>query len=289
MNLRRYLKRGIQYVRYGIPEKKIYARISTLAPNELLIGRTALITGGAGGIGYAISKAFLTAGASVVITGRNKEKIDVACSSLSQETGTNAIYGILMDNTDVPSFQSKFESIINLAGPIDILVNNAGILGGNINNSTEEEFDKVLQTNLTGVFFLSQLVGRYFKRNNIHGNILNVASSSSLRPATSAYAISKWGIRGLTLGLARVLAPYDIVVNGIAPGPTATPMLMRNGVQDDIVLRKSLAGRYATPEEIANMSVVLVSNMSRMVIGDIVYMTGGAGLLTNDDINYNFD
>lgn len=194
-----------------------------------------------------------------------------------------------MDNTDVSSFQLKFESIIKMAGQIDILVNNAGILGGNINNSTEEEFDKVLQTNLKGVFFLSQLIGRYFKRNNIHGNIMNIASSSSLRPATSAYTISKWGIRGLTLGLARILAPYDIVVNGIAPGPTATPMLMRNGVRDDIVLRKSLAGRYATPEEIASMAVVLVSNMSRMVIGDIVYMTGGAGILTNDDINYNFD
>ena len=289
MNLRKYLKRGLQYVRYGIPEKPVYAQISTLAPNELLKERTALITGGTSGIGYDISKAFLLAGAKVIITGRNKEKVDKACNSLSQETGLNTISGIQMDITDVPSFQPKLESIIKLAGPIDILVNNAGILGGNINNSTEVEFDKVIQTNLKGVFFFLQLVGRYFKRNNIHGNILNVASSSSLRPATSAYTISKWGIRGLTLGLARILAPYDIVVNGIAPGPTATPMLMRNGVRDDIALRKSLAGRYATPEEIANMSVVLVSNMSRMVIGDIVYMTGGAGLLTNDDINYNFD
>ncbi len=289
MNLHKYLKRGIQYVRYGIPVKPVYVQISTLAQNELLKERTALITGGTSGIGYAISKAFLQAGAKVIITGRNKEKVDKACYSLSQETGMNTISGIQMDNTDVSSFQLKFESIIKMAGQIDILVNNAGILGGNINNSTEEEFDKVLQTNLKGVFFLSQLIGRYFKRNNIHGNIMNIASSSSLRPATSAYTISKWGIRGLTLGLARILAPYDIVVNGIAPGPTATPMLMRNGVRDDIVLRKSLAGRYATPEEVASMAVVLVSNMSRMVIGDIVYMTGGAGILTNDDINYNFD
>lgn len=289
MSLSKYLKRGIQYVRFGVPKKQVFAQISALAPNELLNGRTALITGGTSGIGYAISKAFLAAGASVVITGRNKDKVDAACTSLSQETGTNAIYGIQMDNTDVSSFQQKFESIIKLVGQIDILVNNAGILGGNINNSSEEEFDKVLETNLKGVFFLSQLVGRYFKRNNIHGNILNVASSSSLRPATSAYTISKWGIRGLTLGLTRMLVPYNIVVNGIAPGPTATPMLMRNGVKDDIVHYKSLAGRYATPEEIASMAVVLVSNMSRMVIGDIVYMTGGAGILTNDDINYNFD
>ena len=88
--------------------------------------------------------------------------------------------------------------------------------------------------------------------------------------------------------MARMLAPYGIVVNGIAPGPTATPMLMPDGIKDDIVMNNNLAGRYALPEEIASMAVVLVSNMSRLVIGDIVYMTGGAGLITNDDIDYTF-
>ena len=74
------------------------------------------------------------------------------------------------------------------------------------------------------VFFISNN-GRYMRDNHIKGNILNIASSSSLRPATSAYTLTKWGTRGLTLGLAKVLAPYGITVNGIAPGPTATPML----------------------------------------------------------------
>ena len=122
--------------------------------------------------------------------------------------------------------------------------------------STESLVGFVLNTNLKGVFFLSQAVGRYMKDNKIKGNILNIASSSSLRPATSAYTISKWGIRGLTLGLAKSLAPLGIVVNGVAPGPTATPMIM-HGDRSNITFDHIPAGRYAMPQEIANMAVFL--------------------------------
>ncbi len=140
------------------------------------------------------------------------------------------------------------------------------------------------KTNLNGTFFLSKTVAKYMIQNGIKGNILNIASSSSLRPAASAYTFSKWGIRGFTLGLAKTLAPYGITVNGLAPGPTATPMLHRDG--HDITFEKNPMGRFAMPEEIANMAAVLVSDIGRMVVGDIVYMTGGAGVITYDDIEY---
>ena len=130
----------------------------------------------------------------------------------------------VLDNRQVSSFQSKLEEIMNGLGKIDILVNNAGVLGGEMPNAEESRYDTVLDTNLKGVFFLSQAVGKYMKENGIKGNILNIASSSSLRPAISAYTVSKWGLRGLTIGLAKALAPYGISVNGVAPGPTATPM-----------------------------------------------------------------
>lgn len=104
--------------------------------------------------------------------------------------------------------------------------------------------------------------------NQIKGNILNIASSSSLRPANSAYTISKWGIRGLTSGLAKSLAPYGITVNGVAPGPTATPMLLKEDIHN--ISHPNLpAGRYVLPEEIANMALFLVSDMGRMVVGDM--------------------
>ena len=198
------------------------------------------------------------------------------------------LYGILMDNSHISSFEDIFQKILSLiGGRLDILVNNAGVMGGNFGSASEQEYDKVLATNLKGSFFLSQIVAKHMKNNSIKGNILNIASSSSLRPANSAYILSKWGIRGLTLGLAKTLIPYDIVVNGIAPGPTKTPMLI-DEKQKDIINENNPLGRYIMPEEIANMAVILVSNMGRSIVGDIIYMTGGAGIITLDDIKYSF-
>lgn len=167
------------------------------------------------------------------------------------------------------------------------MVNNAGVAGGEISTTNEKEFDKIINTNIKGTFFMSKYFGEYMRDKGIKGNILNIASSSSLRPATSAYNISKWGIRGFTIGLARLLAPYGITVNGIAPGPTATPMMMKDN-KGDLSKPNSLIKRWILPEEIANMAVFLVSDMGRSIVGDIVYMTGGAGNVSNEDITYNF-
>lgn len=290
MSIKTYLKRGLTFILKGTPVIHVTADVATLAPNELLLGRVALVTGGTSGIGFEIAKNFANAGASVIITGRNTDRVNNAVKQLRIENRNGGgIFGVEMDMRDVERLKICFDEANEMCDkPIDILVNNAGVLGCNFSDGTEEDYDAVLDTNLKGAFFLSQLVSHYMKDNHIKGNILNVASSSSLRPASSAYTVSKWGIRGLTLGMAKTLAPYGIVVNGIAPGPTATPMLMTNGVSEDLDLSTNPTGRYALPEEIANMAVVLVSNMGRMVVGDIVYMTGGAGLITFDDINYQF-
>lgn len=272
------------------PVQHVTANVACLAPNELLKGRSALITGGTSGIGYEIAKAFINAGASVVITGRSEDRLDAACDKITHETKCTNIFCVVMDNTRVAEMKERFDRVLELLPEhrVDILVNNAGVLGCHISNGNEEEYDQVLDTNLKGVFFLSQLVGHYMKDNGIHGNILNIASSSSLRPAASAYTLSKWGIRGLTLGLAKTLAPYGITVNGLAPGQTLTPMLMKQA-GENLYSPDTPIHRYALPEEIANMAVILVSDMSRMIMGDIVYMTGGAGVFSNEDMNYSFD
>lgn len=291
MSIKNNIKRGLKYILSDTSTKKVIANVTVLAPNELLKGRTALVTGGTSGIGFEIARAFINASADVVITGRNNEKCKAACRVIKETTtGSGEIYGMELDNTKVSNFPDQFDQILSLVRNhrIDILVNNAGLVGGDIKICEEDKYDAILNTNLKGSFFLTQLVARYMKDSQIEGNILNIGSSSSLRPATSAYTISKWGIRGFTLGMAKALAPYGITVNAIAPGPTATPMLMPNGVSDDISFPKNPIGRYARPEEIANMAVFLVSPMGRTIVGDMIFMTGGAGVITFDDINYSF-
>lgn len=264
------------------------AQITTLAQNQLLAGRLALVTGGSSGIGLAIAEAFINSGASVVICGRSDERNKKALEKIKQGSGASApVDSITMDTKDCASFSTAIENIAARFGrPIDILVNNAGILGGGIRLSSPEEFDNVLSTNLRGAFYLSKEVAKHMIQNKVRGNILNITSSSALRPANSAYSLSKWGMRGLTLGLAKSLIPHGIVVNAIAPGPTATPML--NTTADELTHTRLPNGRYALPEEIAGMAVILTSNMSRCIVGDTVYMTGGAGLITYEDVGSSF-
>ena len=227
-----------------------------------------------------MARQFVLAGAKVIITGRNEEKLKKVVSSI----GESASYYIL-DNNDVDKFEIAVNDINDIFGNIDILVNNAGIIGKtSFPNMTVEDFDTVLATNLRGPVFLSQVFVKHCIANNIKGNVLNVGSSSCLRPAISSYTMSKWGIRGFTLGLAKKCAKYGITVNGIAPGPTATPILGKDGT--DLTNNDIPAERFITSDEIATMAVKLVSDSGRMIIGDMVYMTGGAGNLTYDDMKY---
>ena len=288
MDWKHKLLHTLSYILHGEPPIT-KANIVSLSPNQLLQNRCAIITGGTSGIGYAIAKSFLQAGAIVIITGRSQQRIDKACSELSIY---GSVLGYVVDNTQVSSFDNALTDIRNMVSDkakcIDILVNNAGIgTGLPIPNTTETDWDATMDTNLKGTYFLSQSFGKYLKDNKIHGNILNITSSSCLRFGTTPYVISKWGIRSLTLGLAKALAPYGITVNAVAPGPTATPML-RTSFEENLTLPNSPIRRFILPDEIANAAVFMVSDMGKAAVGDTLYMTGGAGILTQDDVSYNF-
>lgn len=166
-------------------------------------------------------------------------------------------------------------------GKIDILVNSAGVVAKNdFFNINEDEYDDIMNINTKGTFFMCKYVSKHMIDNKIKGHILNISSSSALRPAWTPYQMSKWSIRGFTIGLADMLIKHGITVNCLAPGPTATSML---GVdKNESIYEESLpTKRYACPEEIANMAVVLVSDLGNLVVGDTVYVSGGSGVISS--------
>ena len=259
--------------------------------NEVLEGKVALITGATSGIGFSIAESFINAGCTVLITGRNNKKINDACIKLKSICNSNKVYGFFLDNLNTSTFTKTFSDILSFINDkgyshIDILVNNAGINGNSMPYIKEDEYDTILNVNLKSVYYLSEIFGKYFIENKINGNILNISSASCIRPGNSPYILSKWGLRSLTLGLAKSLGSHGITVNAIAPGPTATKMTLNNN--SNLSLTRIPLGRYIMPEEIASMAVFLVSDMGKSIMGDTIFMTGGAGLLTFDDVNYSF-
>ncbi len=246
-----------------------------------LEGKLALITGGTSGIGYECARAFALRGCRVVVAGRSQARIDEALKSLPE----GMVRGMQMDVRDVDSLEAKLEEAASLFPElpgVGILVNAAGIMKcPHIDDIDQELWDSIIETNLRAPFFLSRAAAHHMEDRGIHGHILNVSSSASARNAKSPYEISKWALNGMTLGLAEQLIRNGVVVNAVAPGPTATPML---GVrrEGNLTHLANPSGRYADPREIANLACLLVSNYGDLVVGQTVYATGGAGTVCID-------
>ena len=248
-----------------------------LSSGEELKDKIALITGGGSGIGYGIASEFRAHGARVIITGRNEAKLADSCHKLG---GIDYAQYIVWDHSRAEIIDEKFEIAKNIFGRIDILVNNAGYHGNQkFLTISVDDYDQTFDVNVKNLFFMCQKFSQYQIDNSLKGNILNISSASSVKPAWSPYEISKWACRGFTKGLARELAPYGITVNGIAPGPTATDM--SNYIEGDPVTWNAIPkGRMAIPEEIGNLAVFLCSDMGHCIIGETVFCDGGSGTLT---------
>ena len=136
-----------------------------------------------------------------------------------------------------------------------------------------------MDINVKGMYFVSNIVARQMIEKKIKGHILNISSSSSLRPAWTPYQISKWAVNGITKGLADYLLPYGIIVNGLAPGPTATEMVKKDS-DDNLFYQEQPSHRYITAQEIANLAIFMVSSNGDMIVGDTFYMTGGSGTIS---------
>lgn len=241
-----------------------------------LTNKLALITGGGKGLGFGIARAFSEAGAEIVLTDRNEEVLVTACKDLNGKV----VY-IVNDITELELIPSLVNEIETKHGPVDILVNNAGIhIKKHIKDMTDEDFEKVIRTNLSGVYSLSREIGKKMMERN-SGSIINITSMAAIYgiPHVSAYSASKTGVLGLTRALAEDLSPYGIRVNAIAPGFINSDMSRKAFESDPERLEKVLSRtplrKLGSSDDVANAAVFLASEASRFITGVNLPVDGG--------------
>jgi NAD(P)-dependent dehydrogenase (short-subunit alcohol dehydrogenase family) len=260
-------------------EKTIIPIVHPIDNNKILLNKVALIAGGTGGIGLAIVKSFVESGCKVILAGTNEKKIN-RCINQIEDCYASNIKAFILNLGDIQSFDEKIKEASDLFGRIDIFVNAAGVHTDNVDfwGMVPEEYERVMNINLKGPFFICQSIGKYMKEKKIKGHILLISSSRGSEPAWSPYGISKWGLNGLTLGLAKMMLPYGIIVNAIAPGSTATDLLdVKEG--DSIYSIENGLERYAMPDEIASYAKLMVSDVGNMIVGETIRISGGRGTI----------
>lgn len=258
--------------------RKIISAVNTPVYNgSLLNGKVAWIVGGSGGIGSAIAKEFAANGCKVIISGTSEEKLKAICG----EIGNDYSGYVKADVTKTDMLDSVIKSVVTVFGRIDILVYSSGVhCKDSFGNVSEKTWNNVMDINLKGMYFVCQAVAGYMIKEDIKGHILTVGSASCAKPGWTPYEISKNAVRALTLGFADMLIKHGIVVNSIAPGPVATPML--GTTNDNITWDGNPSGRMCTAEEIANIALMMVSSMGDMIVGDTYFVSGGSGTICLD-------
>ena len=243
-----------------------------------LSGKIALVTGACRGLGFAIAEGLAKAGATVVLNGRRRDELEASAKALT-DAGRNASIQVF-DVTDRPAVHRAVAAVEAQHGRLDIVVNNAGIQRrGPLVDVAQQDWDDIIATNLTAPFLVSQaaLPGMIARRN---GKIIHIASlmSELARPTVVPYTAAKGGVRQLTRGMAVELAPHNIQVNAIAPGYFATEMnraLIDNPEFNAWVCKRTPAGRWGQPEEIAGLAVFLASSAANYITGQMLVIDGG--------------
>lgn len=243
----------------------------------MLKGKTAVITGGTRGIGFAIAKKYLENGANVAIAGSRQETVEKALAQLTEYK--DRVMGIWPDLCSPEEVADAFASVRERFGSLDILANNAGISSRtSLYDYTMEEFSKIVSVNLTAVFVCSQAAARVMKEQG-GGSIINASSMVGEygQPSGCGYPATKFAINGLTKSLARELAKDRIRVNAVAPGVTRTDMVA--ALPKEMVERISAGiplGRPGEPVDIANAYLYLASDMASYVTGIVLRVDGAA-------------
>ncbi|WP_097093654.1 SDR family NAD(P)-dependent oxidoreductase [Novosphingobium sp. Chol11] len=236
-----------------------------------LAGKVAIVTGAAAGIGAAIAERLVAEGAQVLLTDMNEEAGQMLAQRLDQRF-------LRADMALTADREALFDDVASNWGRLDILVNNAGIThAAELDDLTEEGFDRVMAVNVKAATFATQAAARLMRKG---GSIINLSSVNALLaiPNHIAYAVSKGAIRQLTNVTAVSLAPRGIRVNAIGPGTIMTEMgksVMAGEEQRRLILSRTPLGRVGDPEEIASIAAFLASDDASYITGQTIYADGG--------------
>lgn len=244
-----------------------------------LTNKTAIVTGGSKGLGLAMAEGLASAGANLVIISRNEKEAQAAAEKIIAEYKTKAI-AISATVTSEEEIQKAVETTIKEFGFIDILINNAGInIRGPIDELSYEDFKKVQQTNVDGTWLPSKAVVPQMKKQK-SGRIINLASTLGVVGLANRtpYATSKGAVVLMTRALALELAPFNITVNAICPGPFLTDMNIP--IKDDENTKKFIVGavaleRWGELKEIQGAAIYLASEASSYTTGSLITVDGG--------------
>jgi NAD(P)-dependent dehydrogenase (short-subunit alcohol dehydrogenase family) len=248
-----------------------------------LSGKIAIVTGGNRGIGFSIARGLARAGATAIIANRTAAEGQKAAGAIKKE-GFKAA-AIPVDLTSVPSINEMVAKAVSDYGKIDILVNNAGIvIRKPAEDFSEEDWDRIMDLNLKGVFFCCQAVAKEMIKKK-KGKIINISSNISARVqiVRAAYAASKAGLNHLTRSLAYEWAKYNIHVNVLAPTVTITDMNRKYFLEEhrdeyEKYVAQTPMGRIAEPDDYVGTAIFLASDASDYVTGQIVFVDGGITL-----------
>ena len=238
--------------------------------------KVAVITGAANGIGRAVAETFAREGARLMLADLMEEELERVAAAIRQNGGEAQTF--VCDVTDRSRVERLIAETSAQFGRLDIVVNNAGITAdAQLVKMTEEQWDRVIDVNLKGVFNVAQAAARVMKEQG-SGVILNASSIVGLYGnfGQTNYAATKWGVNGMTKTWARELGKYGIRVNAVAPGMIATAMTekMPRHVLD-MMAQKTPLGRVGTPQEVANGYLFLASDEASFITGAILSIDGG--------------
>jgi 2-deoxy-D-gluconate 3-dehydrogenase len=243
-----------------------------------LAGRVALVTGASRGIGRAVALALAAAGADVGLAARSTGDLKLVADEIG-EFGRRGL-PVALDVTDSSSVDQAVSAVVAGLGRLDVLVNNAGIVhSGPVLETSDDDWDRVLSTNLRGTFLCSRAAGRVLTAQG-SGKVINMASNFGVMatPAHGAYCASKAAILQLTRVLALEWAPFNVQVNAIAPGYVATDLnagTRADPALTEKIVRRIPARRMAEPDEIGPLAVLLASAASDFMTGSTLVIDGG--------------